>query len=401
MPASANDETDLATLNKNLSDENADVKEREKAIYELGEIYAKQGNAEELSALLRRIRPFFNQIPKAKTAKIVRTLIDLVARLPDTIPLQIELCKESIVWTKEEKRTFLRQRIEARLAALYLKKKDFSSSLSIITNLLKEVKRLDDKNLLVEIHLLESRVQHALRNTPKAKAALTAARTAANAIYCPPLLQAEIDMMAGTLHAEERDYKTAYSYYYEAFENYSSLDDPNAALALKYMLLCKIMINSPDDVNTIINAKLKYAGSKMEAMRAIANAHKARSLRDFENALKTYKEELSDDPIVHSHLSELYDNLLEQNLCRIIEPFSSVEIDHVAKLINLDVAVVEKKLSQMILDKKFHGILDQGAGCLIVFDEPISNKTYPAALETIQHMSRVVDSLYEKARSLS
>lgn len=88
-------------------------------------------------------------------------------------------------------------------------------------------------------------------------------------------------------------------------------------------------------------------------------------MADFQQAVKLYKHELEDDVIVRAHLGTLYDNMLEQNLCRIIEPYSRVQVEYVAKTIKLPMAQVEKKLSQMILDAKFHGILDQGEGMLL------------------------------------
>jgi len=376
---------------------------KEQAIQGTGDILASQGKAEELRFLLKSLRPFFGLIPKAKTAKIVRTIIDQVAKVPNSTQVQVELCKEQVEWTKQEKRSFLRQRVESRLAALYMEIGEFQAALQLIGSLLREVKRLDDKLLLVEIHLLESKLHHGLRNLPKAKAALTAARTAANAIYVPPAQQGLIDMQSGTLHAEEKDYKTGYSYFYEAFEAFSALDDPKAVLCLKYMLLCKVMTNQAEDVNNIISSKggLKYTGPEVDALKAVATAHSKRSLKDFEQALQDHQDQLKGDAIIEHHLAALYDTLLQQNLIRIIEPYSRVELEHVAKLINLPQPKVEAKLSQMILDHRFAGTLDQGSGVLIIFDDLPPDTIYPTALETIENMSKVVDSLYRKSAKIA
>ncbi|CAF3872293.1 unnamed protein product [Rotaria magnacalcarata] len=215
-----------------------------------------------------------------------------------------------------------------------------------------------------------------------------------------------LDMEAGTgiLHAaEDKDFKTAFSYFYEAFEGYDQINSNKGIVALKYMLLSKVMMNAPDDVNTLMSVKLalKYSGQDVEAMKAVAQASKKRSLADFQQALKDYKTELSGDPMVHSHLGTLYDNLLEQNLCRLLEPFSNVQIEHIAHLINLPQDVVEKKLSQMILDKKLTGILDQGSANIVIFDETASDTQYQDALVIIQNMSKVVDTLFSKTKKLS
>lgn len=96
-------------------------------------------------------------------------------------------------------------------------------------------------------------------------------------------------------------------------------------------------------------------------MRAIARAHQQRNLADFEKVLRDYKDgicpcrsvclqlmslplaELSMDPTIRSHLAALYDTLLEQNLLRIVEPYSVVEIQHVAETVGQGRQAVETK----------------------------------------------------------
>ncbi|EQC36815.1 26S proteasome regulatory subunit N6 [Saprolegnia diclina VS20] len=381
---------------------------KEHAIYKLGQLYTRHGREKELATLLQSVRPFFTTIPKAKTGKIVRTIIDMVSKVETldhqkSLQFQADLCVDSIAWCNLEKHTFLRQRIQARLASILFEQAKYQTALDLITDLLREIKKLDDKQLLVEIHLVESKLFHALRNVPKAKAALTAARSIANSIYIVPKMQANIDHMSGILHAEERDYKTAYSYFFEAFEALAPIDKTEALACLKYMLLSKIANGHSADVPVIVNGKnaIKFSGIDVEALKAIAKAHDKRSLELFQAATSQYAAQLVQDPLIKHHLGLLYENLLESNLIKIIQPYSCVEISHVATLIKLPLPQVETKLSQMILDHKFHGILDQGRGQLIVYESATEDKTYAAGLGVIQNVGNVVGTLFRRADKLS
>ena len=59
------------------------------AIQRLNDLYVKEGNAGALRDLLTELRPLFAVIPKAKTAKIVRTIIETIAKVPNSTQLQV------------------------------------------------------------------------------------------------------------------------------------------------------------------------------------------------------------------------------------------------------------------------------------------------------------------------
>ncbi|KAL3907165.1 MAG: hypothetical protein SGILL_008982 [Bacillariaceae sp.] len=392
---------------------------KERAVYDLTRAYCGQHQYSEIVNFLET-STFFQKVTKAKCAKVVRQILDIVCSLaPEAYDMQREICEKIVTWCRREKRTFLRQRVEAKLAAILFHQNEFGEALLLIDRLLQELKKIDDKQLLVETHLMESKIHFGLRNVPKAKAALTASRTAANAIYVAPNLQASIDTMSGTIHTEESDYNTAHSYFLEAFEQLDQLNEETQAVkCLKYMMLCRILDsltktlklsakgtigidksgNSSLDVSNLVTSRqaVKYAGRDLEAMTAIAKAASERSLNKFETVLADYAAELQEDLLIKHHLHILQEQLLESNLIRIMEPYSCVELQHIATLMDLPLGVVEKKLSQMILDGKFQGILDQGKGQLIIYEEGEKDKAMDKGLQVLEHMDQVVTTLFAK-----
>ncbi|KAI6243622.1 PCI domain-containing protein [Aphelenchoides fujianensis] len=311
---------------------------------------------------------------------------------------EIKAVEEEIESARAQNRMF---KLQAKLIRLLNALQRYPQALQRATELVRELKKVDDKDLIVDVQLEESKACYFLSSLSKARSALTSARTTANSMYVSPSTQAALDLQSGILHAaDERDFKTAFSYFYEAFEGYDLAGkQAEAARALKYMLLCKIMLNTPEEVAHITSQKhaLKYRGPEQTAMSAIAAAAKNRSLKEFNEAFEQHAKELKGDPVVQKHFAALSDAMLEKELSRQVEPYSFVHLAHVARQIGLSVEKVEKKLAQMILDQKFYGHLHQFEGILLVYSQDPEEHTMDLSLQSIRALDAVVDELYSSA----
>lgn len=116
----------------------------------------------------------------------------------------------------------------------------------LAASLIPELKRINDNQTIVGVHLQQSKAFYGLGDLEKAKISLSAARIASNYTNISTKLEASINLQMGILYAaDDNDFKNAESYFQEAFKGFDTdtRKDYNpelAALALKYVLLSKV-----------------------------------------------------------------------------------------------------------------------------------------------------------------
>ena len=377
--------------------------EREKSLLQLAGVYTTAGDKEKASGLLSLAEEMAVTESKMYLAKLLKMLLDKVSEHDDQKhDIELEICHQILQWSIKEDKNFLRYKLQTRYANILYLRGEFTASRQEIGQVIEEARKTDDKNLLVEAHLLEAKLIYETRNISKAKAALTTSRATANKIYIQPVLQADIERTAGIIHLAEQDYQISYSYFFESFEAFHQAQDKkNAVLTFNYLLLTKIMQDKVDDASNLVTGRygLVYA-QEAGLMMEILEAYKKKSLVDLSVILDKRKAEISANDVVASQIDMLYDQLLEKNIENLIMAYSKIQLEYLSQKLKVTVDVIERKICEMILDSKLMGSLDQENGILIIFENKEVDELYSDSLEVFGNMKEALDMLEIRAEKV-
>lgn len=200
--------------------------------------------------------------------------------------------------------------------------------------------------------------------------------------------------------AEGKDMETAFSYFKEAATGFTSRRQRSQAL--KYMLLTKVMVNRSEEGEKAVRSQshVQDIDEGVEAMLAITSAANKSSLADFKKTRAQYKDHLEGDIVVASVLDDLYTSMMEKNLLNIVLPYERLQITYVAEKIGLPREEVERRLSQMILDKRINAQLDHRDDCLYVYGAEEKDAVYQTALDSLSQLDKTVSHLNRKVKKL-
>lgn len=391
-----------------ISEAEVSSEQREESLLALVEIYTASKSVDKIVSAVQEWIRVTGEEQKMAVARVLKLVLDTVSEKDNSKSKDIELqvCQFIVEWAERESKNFLKNKMEVRLGSIFYQRGELKKARELADKLIKEAREVDDKLLLVESHLLESKLIYETRNWPKAKAALTASKAATNSIYIQPLLQADIDQVAGMIHMAEKDYAIAYSYFYEAFEAYHTNKlASKAAKIFEYMLLAKTMMNAPEDANALLAGRygLAYGESNptTELMRKVLEAYKHRNVVELSKVYEKYRKEIAEDKIIAAQTELLFDQLLEKNIVKVVTPYSRLQMSFLASKLGIDPNQVEQKICQMILDGKLSATLDQEKNELILFEASEMNEAFASSLEILQNMDAVVDALFERAAKLN
>ncbi|KAI5172456.1 26S proteasome regulatory subunit N6 [Nematocida sp. LUAm3] len=376
---------DVKALEKVLSEANPMRK-----ISEQVSLSIKHNNPQEIEILLEAIAES-KTISKASSSILLKNTLDILEKEGLNKKQTMALYDKMISWASSNKRNLLKLDFKMRKAELLLALSEYKECLSLIDETAKVLKQTDDKLGLVRLYYLESKVYYELKNLPKAKSSLTLARSTLTFVYCPPRLQAKIDLLNGIYLADEREYKTATAHILEALEGFSIAQDKKETVRCgRYLVLMKTMEGKTKEAFATLSHKFlsPHKSDKcIEMLCKITKCVEERNLKKCNEIIHSGMQDISSDAFLMSHLVYLCDNLIDSNILKIIEPYSTISVQYIGEVLGFDIPTIENRVRRMILDGRIKGNIDQETMCIIIKTQKTKEKQHSSISEVLSVLS--------------
>lgn len=160
------------------------------------------------------------------------------------------------------------------------------------------------------------------------------------------------------------------------------------------MLITKIMLNAKEEVHNLITQKAPSNQNRLsEAMMKIAESQRNSSIIQFNQIINDYREVLNNDLLIRNHIDKLYNTLLESNIIKILSVYERVELSYVSNKLQLNIDIITAKISQMILNNKINGVLDQAKGLVLLGEqsELTNDDLYNESLNLVDELTKTID----------
>ncbi|KAH9385159.1 26S proteasome regulatory subunit N6 [Nematocida major] len=342
-----------------------------------------------------------SKISKPSIAILLKKALDVLEQNSAPLPERIRIYNRLIEWAEKNKRSLLKIDFDIRKIEGLLLMGEHNDALRLISETVQVLKKADDKLALVKLYYLESKVFYALKNISKAKSSLTLSKSTATFVYCPPFLQAKIDLLSSMYSADEKEYTISTGYIIEALDGFVlSHDAKMTVLCCRYLILIKIMNGKAAEIESLLQSKDAFVQSRDdECIKILCSIGKCVLDRDLRKCRSIVYENMSlieSDEFLMNHLKSLCDSLIDSNILKIIEPYSNINIEYIGNVLNFSLDVIENRLRRMILDEKIKGDIDQETMCINIQRNEAKKSHRAEAEEILDVLDDTINTILTK-----
>lgn len=218
-------------------------------------------------------------------------------------------------------------------------------------------------NILLELFAQEIQMYIETKETRKMKQVFNLTEKF-DAIIDDPRVMGIIKECGGKMYMSEKRWDQALDQFRASFVYLIDGGNARAQVILKYTILASLLAKSAVDQMQTNEAKVYARDPQIEGMANLKSAIEKNDIKTVQRVLADTNLNLLGDPFIATYLEDLLRGVRLTALISLVAPYKTVKLDFLARKMNVDVQHIRSLLSELILEERIEGQIDQINGIL-------------------------------------